>query len=65
MLQRLKQFAAPILPCLVFFLTGIALLPYPGPQNDELFFSGPLYAPDSSFFRLEVFGWKIPFMVMS
>ncbi len=65
MLQRLKHFSAPLLACLVFFFTGLALLPWPGPQNDELFFAGPIYAPDSAFFQLEIGAWKIPFMVMS
>ncbi len=65
MIPGLKKITVPLLGCLAFFLTGLALLPYPGLQNDELFFSGPIYAPDSAFFKLEVGSWKIPFMVMS
>jgi 4-amino-4-deoxy-L-arabinose transferase-like glycosyltransferase len=46
---------------LIFFLTGLALIPYPGLQNDELFFSGPLYFTDAAFYRIG----QIPVMVMS
>lgn len=61
----MKSRVPPILGCLLFLLSGLALLPWPGLQNDELFFSGPIYAPGSAFFSLEVGTWKIPFMVMS
>ena len=56
---------ASALSVLVFCLTGLALIPYPGLQNDELFFSGPLYFADASFYRLEFGATKIPIMVMS
>ncbi len=55
----------PILSVLVFLLTGLALLPYPGLQNDELFFSGPIYSIDAAYYTLAIGGAKIPLMVMS
>src|SRR5580693_9001434 len=65
MKQKLPAWLAPALSVLVFCLTGLALIPYPGLQNDELFFSGPLYFPDASFYRIEIAAVKIPIMVMS
>ena len=55
----------PALASVLFFLTGLALLPWPGLQNDELFFAGPVFSPDSAFYGLEAGSMKIPFMVMS
>jgi len=63
--RKLPGWLAPALSVLVFCLTGLALIPYPGLQNDELFFSGPLYFSDASFYRLEFGATKIPIMVMS
>ncbi|HVW84726.1 MAG TPA: glycosyltransferase family 39 protein [Bryobacteraceae bacterium] len=60
-----KTRLAPAMSVLLFFITGLALIPYPGLQNDELFFSGPIYAPDSAFFSLKAGAVKIPLMVMS
>ena len=65
MTKRLPSRAIPVAACLVFFLMGIALLPWPGLQNDELFFSGPIYAADAAFYRLEAGSIRIPLMVMS
>ncbi|MCU1328423.1 MAG: hypothetical protein JWN34_3793 [Bryobacterales bacterium] len=61
----MKSRLAPILGCLVFLLAGLALLPWPGLQNDELFFSGPIYSPGAAFYYLELGSTKIPLMVMS
>ena len=63
--RKLPGWLAPALSVLVFCLTGLALIPYPGLQNDEHFFSGPLYFSDASFYRLEFGATKIPIMVMS
>jgi hypothetical protein len=65
MKRKLRGWLAPALSVLVFCLTGLALIPYPGLQNDELFFSGPLYFADASFYRIEIAAVKIPIMVMS
>lgn len=55
----------PALASVLFFLTGLALLPWPGLQNDELFFAGPVFSRDAAFYSLNVGSMKIPFMVMS
>jgi 4-amino-4-deoxy-L-arabinose transferase-like glycosyltransferase len=55
----------PALSILVFFLAGLALIPYPGLQNDELFFSGPIFASNAAFYNIEIGAMKIPVMVMS
>lgn len=61
----MSRLLCPVLSMLVFLLTGLALLPYPGLQNDELFFSGPLYNADAAYYRIEIGAQKIPLMVMS
>ncbi len=57
--------AAPVVSVLVFFAVGLALIPWPGLQNDELFFSGPIYADNAAFYQWEIGAAKIPVMVMS
>ena len=63
--RRLPSWLTPALAGLIFLLTGLALLPWPGLQNDELFFSGPLYAENSAFYQIHPGGTAIPLMVMS
>jgi len=63
--RKLPDWLAPAISVLLFCLAGLALIPYPGLQNDELFFSGPIYFADASFYRLEIGALKIPIMVMS
>jgi hypothetical protein len=63
--RRLPSWLTPVLTGLVFLLTGLALLPWPGLQNDELFFTGPIYAPGEAFYHFDAGSWRIPFMVMS
>ena len=55
----------PALSSVVFLLSGLALLPYPGLQNDELFFAGPLYDPGSAFYWVHLGAAQIPLMVLS
>lgn len=55
----------PAVSVLIFFLAGLALIPWPGLQNDELFFAGPIYAADAAFYSFRVGPWNIPVMVMS
>jgi 4-amino-4-deoxy-L-arabinose transferase-like glycosyltransferase len=55
----------PAVSVLIFFLTGLALIPWPGLQNDELFFAGPIYSADAAFYNIEIGALKIPGMVMS
>lgn len=51
--------------CIFFILLGCLFIPYPGIQNDEALFSGPLYAPAFTFFRIRIFRTDIPAMSMS
>ncbi len=60
-----KRWLMPGIPCLLFLLAGMALLPHPGLQHDELFFFGPIHSPDSSFYDINLFGSKLVCMVMS
>jgi 4-amino-4-deoxy-L-arabinose transferase-like glycosyltransferase len=62
---RNHQLLAPAISVLLFALAGLALIPYPGLQNDELFFSGPIYFADAAFYRLDIGVFKIPIMVIS
>jgi hypothetical protein len=63
--RHLPSWLVPALAGLFFFLSGLALIPWPGLQNDELFFAGPIFAADAAFYRLELGSVRIPFMVMS
>jgi len=63
--SKLPVWLVPTLASLIFFVTGLALIPWPGLQNDELFFAGPIFSPDAAFYRLQIGAMKIPFMVMS
>jgi hypothetical protein len=48
-----------------FLLAGIALIPWPGLQNDELFFAGPLFDRNAAFYYSQVGPFHIPLMVVS
>ena len=63
--RKLRAWLPPTLAGLFFALLSLAILPYAGLQNDELFFSGPLYSPDETWFSVPAWGMKIPFMVTS
>jgi hypothetical protein len=60
-----RPWLAPALLLLPFLLCGLAMIPYPGPHNDELFFSGPIYQPDAAWYTAEIGSARIPLMVMS
>ncbi|MDE3194976.1 MAG: glycosyltransferase family 39 protein, partial [Acidobacteriota bacterium] len=64
MTRKLPVWLIPALSLAVFCLTGLALIPYPGLQNDELFFAGPIYA-DLAFYKLHAGAAAIPLMVIS
>jgi Dolichyl-phosphate-mannose-protein mannosyltransferase len=51
--------------CLLFLLCGLAILPYPGVQNDEALFAAPLYPPKSYMASVSIFHVPIPIMQMS
>jgi len=65
MTRKLPAWLVPTFSVILFFLAGLALIPFPGLQNDELFFSGPLYFDDAAIYRIQIGATKIPFMVMS
>ena len=46
----------------LFLINGLSLLPYPGIQNDEAFFSVALYRPSNVASVLSVFKHRIPMM---
>ncbi|HKD08372.1 MAG TPA: glycosyltransferase family 39 protein [Bryobacteraceae bacterium] len=65
MKQKSEAWLAPLFSILIFGLAGLALIPYPGLQNDEVFFAGPLYLKGAAFYQIEAGALKIPLMVMS
>src|ERR1035438_8649494 len=50
---------------LIFFLTGLALLSYPGLQNDEALAAGPLFRLANAMDRFSIFGHDVPTMLMA
>jgi len=48
-----------------FLLWGTLLIPYPGVQNDEALFGQVLYKPISGAFFINMFGARIPIMLMT
>ncbi|MBI4903438.1 MAG: glycosyltransferase family 39 protein [Acidobacteria bacterium] len=50
---------------IIFFFSGLSIIPYVGIQTDEAIFSEPLFLNGYSAFELSVFKKKIPLMVMS
>lgn len=54
-----------LLFCLLFLLEGLALLPYPGLQTDEVLFGSVIYEPRTLEGSVQVFQRKIPLMLMS
>ena len=52
-----------LLACVAFALLSLALLSYPGLQDDELFFTVPLYLPQGTLFSVRAFGGHIPLML--
>jgi 4-amino-4-deoxy-L-arabinose transferase-like glycosyltransferase len=65
MKRNLPAWLVPLTAVLIFCLAGLALIPFPGLQNDELFFSGPIYSQGAAFYNIQIGAWKIPAMVMS
>ena len=50
---------------LLFFLSGLTLIHYPGLQNDEVLFAAPLYNPADATFSMKIRKHVIPVMDMS
>ena len=51
--------------CVLFFILGLIVLPYPGVQHDEAVFMAPFYSPRSWHSAITVFGFDVPTMIMS
>jgi hypothetical protein len=51
--------------CLLFVGLGLAVIRYPGIQNDEALFATPLFAPRYWFSAIRLFRHSIPTMLMS
>ena len=57
-----------LLPALMgafYLLSAFAFIPRIGLQNDELFFVGPIFYPQTTFYRLAIGSANVPLMVMS
>jgi hypothetical protein len=63
--RRSRDWLAPALAALLFALLSLAVLPYPGLQDDEILFAPPIYQPLEALFSVPVFGARIPVMLMS
>jgi len=63
--RRSRDWLAPALAALVFALLSLAMLPYPGLQDDEISFSALIYHPEQAWFSVAAFGTRIPVMIMS
>ncbi|MFB3779756.1 MAG: ArnT family glycosyltransferase [Bryobacteraceae bacterium] len=51
--------------CVLFFLSGLAVLPYPGIQNDEALYATSIYHPEYNAHPLVAFKQRIALMSMS
>jgi 4-amino-4-deoxy-L-arabinose transferase-like glycosyltransferase len=51
--------------CILYVLSGLALIPYLGVQTDEAIFTSALYEPFSPWFWISVFKRHVPLMIMS
>ena len=62
---RFATAMAAFLCCLVFIGLGLAVIPYPGIQNDEALFAAPLYAPKYSQAEIQIGKKHVPIMLMT
>ena len=51
--------------CAVYVVQALLILPYPGLQNDEALFGAAIYQPRGEEFAFEVWGRRVPLMLMS
>ena len=63
--QRFRDWLAPTLGALLFALLSLAVLPYPGFQDDEISFAPLILHPEIAWFSIRAFGNRIPLMIMS
>ena len=65
-LERSRRlWLVPAIMSAFYLLSAFAFIPRTGLQNDELFFVGPIFYPDTAFYRLAIGSANIPLMVMS
>ena len=62
--MRKVAWIAPACAALCFALFSLAILPYPGLQDDEVLFTVPLYLSGGAWFSAKIFGMRIPLMLM-
>jgi 4-amino-4-deoxy-L-arabinose transferase-like glycosyltransferase len=58
-----RVWLSPLLACAAFAFLSLAILPYPGLQDDELLFTVPLYLPQGTLFSVRAFGGRLPLML--
>jgi hypothetical protein len=63
--RRYRDWLAPALAALLFALLSLAILPYPGLQDDEISFAPLIDQPALAWFSISAFGARIPVMIMS
>lgn len=49
----------------LFLVSGLAILPYPGIQNDEALFAAAIYAPETTGHTVKIFQRPVALMLMS
>jgi hypothetical protein len=59
---RVRRWLPPAIAAAVFALLSLAVLPYPGVQDDEVFFSYAIDTPGTAIFNAHAFGHTIPLM---
>jgi 4-amino-4-deoxy-L-arabinose transferase-like glycosyltransferase len=60
-----RLWLVPAFMSLFYLAAALVFIPRVGLQNDELFFVGPIFYPDTAFYRLTVGSANLPIMVMS
>ena len=63
--RRSRVWLAPALATILFVLLSLAVLPYPGLQDDEISFAPLIFQPALARFSVPAFGTHIPVMIMS
>ena len=59
------DYTVVFLLALLFLLAGLAVLPYPGIQNDEALFAAAIYAPETTGHTVKIFQRPVALMLMS
>lgn len=59
------HYTVVFLLAVLFLLAGLAILPYPGIQNDEALFAAAIYAPQTTGHTVKIFQRPVTLMLMS